>query len=139
MRCKKLLVGLALSLAALPAFADQANLDRAVNDALATYRSGGENALATKANLCTTGVDFSGSVSSPAREVEYCMALEAAGVVMLQHDGKLAQSQYFQPVDVMVRAKANLARAHIVELPEQDPAYVVPRMKYVREQVLKRM
>lgn len=139
MRYKKLFIAAAFALAALPAFADQANLDRAVKDALATYKSGGEQALATKADLCTTGVDFSGAASSPAREVEYCMALEAAGVVMLQHDGKLAQSDYFQPTDVMVRAKANLVRAHVIELPEQDNAYVIPRMKYVREQVLKRM
>lgn len=139
MRFTKTLLVASLIAVATPAFADQANLDRAVNDALTTYRTGGESALATKANLCTTGIDLSGAVSSPAKEVEYCMALEAAGVVMLQHDGKLAQSQYFQPGDVMVRAKYNLLRAHVVELPEQDPEYIVPRMKYIREQVLKRM
>lgn len=136
MRITKTLLVAALVALATPAFADQDNLDRAVSDALSTYRSGGEHDLATKAELCSTGIDFRGAVSR-ASEVEYCMALEAAGVVILQHDGKLAQSQYFEPTDVLIRASANLVRARVIRLPEDANPYMQPRMRYVREKVLK--
>ncbi|KVN83501.1 hypothetical protein [Burkholderia ubonensis] len=135
MRITKALLVAALIALATPAFADQANLDRAVKDALKTFRAGGEPALQQKVEICETGVDWTGAVDSPQKQVEYCAALEFAGLAIIRHDGKQDLAEYFKAADVWVRVNYIASRARVIELPEQVAPYWTPRIKYVNKRV----
>lgn len=135
MSYKKLLVAAALALAALPAFAEQANLDRAAKDALKVFRAGGEPALKEKVELCESGIDYTGAVESPNKQVEYCSALEFAGLAIIRHDGKEDMAEFFKAADIWVRVNYIAARAKVIELPEQVAPYWTPRIRYINKRI----
>lgn len=139
MRHKKLFIAAAFALAALPAFADQANMEKAINAAFKSYHDGGVEGMYQDARLCTTGVDFGSRTKSPAKQAEYCGAFEYTGFVILDHYNQLKDAGYFESVGVLYRADANLERAGIINSPQQLNDYFASHFGYVRKKVLARL
>ncbi|VVE88401.1 hypothetical protein [Pandoraea bronchicola] len=135
---KALLATLIVSLAT-PAFADQANMDKAINAAFKSYHDGGIEGMYQDARLCTTGVDFASRTESPAKRAEYCGAFEYTGFLILDAYDKLKDAGYFQAVGVLHRVGVNLERAGTINSPQQLNEYLVSHFGYVRAKVLARL
>ncbi|MGF6904652.1 hypothetical protein [Paraburkholderia sp. GAS348] len=137
-------IGSLLAAVASPALADQKNLDRAVKDAIATYRKGGSDALVSSAKICSSGVDgVNGTLdASPADKAEYCFAFEVASATIINRKPGAVpptDANYFRSDNVVVRATLNLERARVFNLPEQVNPYMVPRVNYVADETVTRL
>lgn len=116
-----------------PALADQANIDRAIKEAVTAYKTGGETALTDRAKFCYDSIDF--RTASRAPQVEYCYSFETASLVILKEKNEITATSYFSPSDLLVRAAYNLERARVVTLPEQFTPYIQKRLDYIMKKV----
>lgn len=118
---------------AAPVFADQDNLDRGIADAVATYNKKGLAGLASRGELCYSGINYKrGDREAIGQKTEFCFAYEmAATVISKQVTGAYVTSGYFLPTDVMTRGLLNAVRAGLVTGPDDQSEYMSPRIKYV--------
>ncbi len=130
---KLLLVGLlSLSIPALAgAWNSDANLNKAMDQAVATYKAKGVAGLEDEARNCYAEIDYAHTNKSLPRNVEYCIAYELSATLIDRDAAKPggARSAYFK--DVLTRSMYQLERARVVTLPEQFERYLGPRFQKI--------
>jgi len=132
MRLKRLLAAVAaLALFAPDVHADQAGLERAVRDAVKTYRGGGVNALREASEVCYSAdskfVDNGDLVDS-------CVAFDMAALVILTQT-KTPKPQYFDPLISLHRMTGAAEHAGLFVGPDGLDRYVGSRMNFVESRV----
>lgn len=119
---KKLVITLAFIATALPALSaswdSEANIDKAMDQAVSAYKAGGIDGLVAAGKNCYAGLDTSRTNKYAARDVEYCIALEISAAKI--SNGSPA---YFSPSEFIPRGISHLEKARVITLPEQVDPY----------------
>jgi hypothetical protein len=115
------------------AFADSwdsnANISRAVDKAITTYKSQGLAGLAAEAQNCYAGLDTSFRNKNVSRDVEYCVALEIASS-KINHSGKQRHA-YLDGGEVLLRAMLYLEKTRVIHQPDEFQLYLAPRIERI--------
>lgn len=121
---------------ALPALADSwdsdANINKAMDQAVSTFKAKGIPGLEEAARSCYAGMDYSRRNVNVGRDVEYCVSYELASTIIDRDNAKAtngARSAYFK--DVLLRSAHNLEKARAVKLPEEIERYLAPRYQKI--------
>ncbi|MFM0300382.1 hypothetical protein PQQ99_09710 [Paraburkholderia sediminicola] len=132
MKLKRLLAAVAvLALFAPAAHADQAGLDRAVRDAVKTYRGGGASALMEVSQVCYPA---NNKFVDNGEKVDYCVGFDMASLFILTHT-KTPKPQYFDPLISLSRMTGAAEHAGLFVGPSGLDQYVGSRMNFVESRV----
>ena len=136
----------ALLAASFPALADSwdsnKNIDRAMNAAVATYRSAGVAGLVDGANNCYAGLNASPRNRQAGRDAEYCFAFAVSSAVIDRETSRAtgrAQHEYFTNGELLIRAMYVLEQAQVVTRPEEFQPYMAPRVTRISTEIPRRL
>ena len=134
---KKSFAAIAL-LCALPALADSwdsnANIERAMNRAVAANKKGGAKAMVEEAQNCHAGLDYSYRNHNAGRDVEYCIAMEISASMIDKAQAmkrQVPRHEYLSDLNVVMRSSYLLERAKLVSGPRDFELYLIPRMQKI--------
>ena len=143
---KKLILAGALLAVSLTALADSwdsnKNIERAIDDAVSTYKKSGVTGLIKESENCYAGLDISRFNKHVQRDVEYCVSYVVSSAVIdkeMSHAINAPQNEYFTNGELLLKAMYVLESAHIVTRPEEFQPYLVPRLSKISQEVPRRL
>jgi hypothetical protein len=111
------------------------NIDRAMSSAVKTYKAAGAAGLVDAMNNCYAGLDTSRRNPNLGRDVEYCVALDAAASVIDNRQPESERNESLDFTEAITRTSYTVERAGLVRLPEELQRYLIPRFNKIRTEL----
>lgn len=112
------------------------NVERAMSDAVNTYRSAGEDGLVAASENCYAGLDTGVLNKHRGRDVEYCISHVLAAAVISKRASRASQAPqnaYFTSGELLIKAMHTLETARMVTRPEEFMPYLNQRMTKIEK------
>jgi hypothetical protein len=114
-----------------PAHASKATLDRAINDAVRDYKTGGVEGLVEASSVCYPARK---RFADNGEQVDYCVAYDIAANKILQVKG-IELPEYFTGMPMLVRQTGEAEAAGLFVGPDGLAEYMQSRLSYVQKRV----